>query len=380
MSDLNSFTNKNRDVSTMNNLTSFNGYYTNIYREPFISGFSFIFMTKPLLFIDPVKPSNTKDYSKKLAYQNMTRDPLFTQYITGENLNDSDLNIIKMLSYNTTYRTSNFMPIFTNDCKSFDATDLNLEQLSAFDTKQGFSLPMPAYSSQSKASGSFNISVSEDANLDFTKIMSIWVNYIENITSGVFDANPEMITNGELDYTSSLYYFLLEPDGKTLKYWAKYTGCWPSAVQYSALRYSKKSNEPVELDLPFNYTIKEDMNPRILEDFNRVSLKIETDNIVLDTSKGYTSVKDSPLLNQNSSIQDEIVTNAFEIVMNNPDRDPLVLYVPGKTTTGMTDSTVERFELSFGASGYTSKYLAEALGVYNDSEDENIMSGYWKEG
>ena len=56
--------------------------------------------------------------------------------------------------------------------------------------------------------------------------MGLWVNYIANITDGTFNANPEMIPRRILDYTSSIYYFVLEPDGKTLKFWSKYTGCW----------------------------------------------------------------------------------------------------------------------------------------------------------
>lgn len=378
MSKISSFTNKNTDIATMNNLTSFNGYYTNIYREPFISGFAFIFMTKPLLFIDPIRPSDTKDYTSKLAFLNMTKDPLFVPYINGENITDSDLSIVKMLSYNTAYRTSNFMPIFTNDCKSFDVTDLSLEQMTSFETKEGYNLPRPSHSTQSRAANSFTISVTEDANLDFTKIRSLWVNYIDNISSGIFDANPERITLGELDYTSSLYYFLLEPDGRTLKYWSKFTGCWPTSVQYSALRYAKKSNDVVELDLPFSYAVKEDMNPKILEDFNRVSLKVETDNILLDTSKGYSSIKDNPLLNPSSSVKDEKITNALDLARKDPNRDPLVFFKYGQTDGTAPDLTADRFELSFGDNGYKSKYLEEAFEI-NDKADPKVMSGYWKE-
>ena len=373
---MDSYTNKNADLATLNNISSFNGFYTNIYREPLINGFSFIFMTKPLLFIDPNKPTSTKETSKKLAYLNMTRDPYFTQFITNEKMNDMDMKIVKMLSYNTDYRTTNFMPIFTNECKSFDIGDVNMEQFTAFDTKQGYSLPMPTFSTQSTAANTFNISVTEDSNMSFTKIMSIWVNYISNITDGTFDANPEMITEGALDYVSSLYYFMLGPDGKTIKYWAKYTGCWPMNIPYSPLRYAKKTNDLVELDLQFSYTVKEDMNPKILEDFNRISLNIDVGKLDYENNEQYTTIKESPLLNEEKAKSNSIIKSAMDIAMENDDRDPLVLYKAGMNTGAYTDYRADRLELSFGKNGYISPYLKEVFGT---EPTEKSMTGYWNE-
>lgn len=373
---MDSYTNKNIDLANLNNLNSFNGFYTNIYREPLVNGFAFIFMTKPLLFIDPNRPSTTKDSAKRLAYLNMTRDPYFTQFITNEKLNDMDMTIVKMLSYNSDYKTSNFMPIFTNECKNFDIGDVNMEQSTAFDTKQGYSLPIPTFSTQSSAANTLSLSVTEDMNMSFTKIMSLWVNYISNITDGTFDANPEMITEGALDYTSSIFYFMLGPDGKTLKYWAKYTGCWPLNIPYSAMRYAKKNNDIVELDLNFAYTVKEDMNPKILEDFNRLSLNVEVGKLDYENGEQYTSIKNSPLLNQEKAKSNSLIKSMMDNALANPNRDPLILYVEGENTGAYTDSRADRFELSFGKNGYISKYLSE---IFDSEPTEKSMTGYWSE-
>lgn len=371
------YTNKNADVANLNNLSSFNGFYPNIYREPLINGFSFIFMTKPLLFIDPNKPSSTKNASRKLAYLNMTRDPYFTQFITNEKMNDMDTKIVKMLSYNAEYKTSNFMPIFTNECKNFDIADINMEQITAFDTKQGYSLPMPSSDTASSAASTLSLQVTEDSNMSFTKLISLWVNYISNISDGTFDANPEMITEGALDYVSSIFYFLLGPDGKTVKYWAKYTGCWPTTIPYSPLRYSKRSTDVVDLDLSFAYAVKEDMNPKILEDFNRLSLNIDIGKLDYENGEQYTSIKNSPLLNQEKAKSNSLISSAMTIAMDNPDRDPLVLFVEGKAGEGSnSDARSDRFELSFGANGYISPYLKDVFGI---EPTEKSMTGYWNE-
>lgn len=373
----NSFTNKNNNPSNYNNLMNFNGFYTNIYKDPFTNGFAFIFVTKPLLFIDPVKPSSSKQASKKMAYINMTRDPEFAQFLDAEKMNDLDARLVRMLSYNLDYRTSNFLPIFTNEFRSFDSNDVVMEQTDVFDTKQGYRMPMPTYKTQSEGAGQLNISVSEDANLDFTKMMMLWVNYISNITDGVFDANPEMITNGTLDYTSSIYYFVLEPDGQTLKYWAKYTGCWPTTIPYGMFKYAKKTNEIVDLDLPFVYTVKEDMNPKILEDFNRVSLKIDYGKIESDNTGGYyTPIQESPLLNQEIMMRDAKVSESIKLAMADPDRDPLVFFKKADFDGTNTDQRQARFILSFGDNAYKSKVLDE---VFDKDSNEKSATGWWEE-
>ena len=356
------FTNMNNDLSIINDLTKFHGFYDNVYRDPFVGGNAFIFMTKPLLFIDPRKP-NKRDNKSMLAYINMTRDPVFVQYLLTESLSDKDKTLVDSLSYKTEYFDSSFLPIFTNQCKNFDTSDVTMEQLDAFDTKQGFKQVLPMHKSSSEGSGAISINVTEDSNLDFTKIMKLWVNYISNITDGTFDANPDMINNGVLDYVSSIFYFVLAPDGKTIKYWAKYTGCWPTAIPYGAMKYSKGSSEVVELDLNFNYMVKEDMNPKILEEFNIISLKLTGNTnlktLVTEIDNSFSSIKDSPLLNRNRMLQElPSVRNTLE----SRNRDPLIFYKETSSSGLMaTDGVDSHFELLFDDNGYKSQLLSDIL-------------------
>ena len=61
----NSFTNKNTDQAILNDLSRFHGFYNNVYRDPFIGGNAFIFVTKPLLFIDYMAPKKTDTTPKQ---------------------------------------------------------------------------------------------------------------------------------------------------------------------------------------------------------------------------------------------------------------------------------------------------------------------------
>lgn len=387
------YVNLNQDNSIIDSLTRFNGFYTNVYRDPFISGNAFVFVTKPLLFLDPIKPA-VKEYKRNMAYMNMTRDPVFTQFLKTEQLNDMDDSIIKSLSYIENYTESNFLPIFTNECKSFDIQDVTLEQYDAFETKQGHKQVLPSHKTMSEAANNISISVTEDSNLSFTKMLTLWVNYIANITDGTFDANPDMVLNGCLDYMCSIFYFVLEPDGKTLKYWCKYTGCWPTTIPYSPLNYSKGSNEPVDLSIPFQYMVKEDMNPRILEDFNTIALNLTGENkleYIIDDY--YSALGESPLLNREMLLQFKGTT--AKLFLESSRRDPIILFKDRSTKGIHSDSTNKKFELIFDDKGYQSELMNSILGedankyYINDSKTNEYaksgedlrwdMSSYWTE-
>ena len=311
---------------------------------------------------------------KHLSYINMTRDQFFLQFLDSEKLNNNDAELVRMLSYDTSFRKTNFLPLFTNQLKSFDSQDITIDQTDAFETKQGFKYPIPTYTTSSEAMSTLSLSVYEDSNLDFTKMMTLWVKYIKNITDGTFNANPEMISQGALDYTSSIYYFVLAPDGRTLKYWCKYTGCWPTSIPYGALKYQKKSAEITELDIQFVYTIKEDVDPRILEDFNRVSLMMDSSNYNVSTKTMsvdgyYESIKNSYLLNKSS-----LMASEEKAYIMNPDRSPLVFYVAGTSDGKNTDKTSDHFELDFGERGYKSERLDE---IFERKSDEKTSTGYF---
>lgn len=360
---------KQAQQAIMDDLTRFSGFHTNRYREPFLNGFAFIFMTKPLLFID-YKNSNT-DKKNRLAYMNMARDPFFVQYLDEECENKLDKKLVEILSYNTDkYNVSSFIPMFTNQFRNFNSGDVSLGTTDAFDTEKGYMETLPTFSDQSKGASQISFQVQEDANMSFTKLLGLWVNYIDNISSGVFDANPDMVLNGALDYMSSIYYFVTEPDGKTLKYWCKYNGCYPSAIPYSSISFDRGSFEFLQLPISFNYTVREDMNPKILEEFNILSFKLMDQDIgQFYASTGlYSSIKNSPLLNAEKmkTTPGLDLSSTFE----SEKRDPIVLFA--ESGEGYQDASEKReshFELVFDDYGYTS----EIETIFQDAYKNNGM-------
>lgn len=378
-----SFTNKNRDQEGIDNLTSFFGFNQHSYLDPSINGYALLFVTKPLLFLYPlVPPQGSSDYNRVLAYENMTKDPYFSMFLLPESGNEKDKLIIKQLSFDDFSDTpSYFLPIFTNNTLSFSPNDITLDTVNLWQTREGYSIAMPTSITQSETSGTINISVNESSNLDFIKITTLWTKYINNISNGTFTANPDMIKNNMLDYTSSIYYFVLEPDGTTLKYWARFTSCFPLSAPISALQYQRGNMDKTQIDLSFTYSLKEDMNPKILEDFNMLSLKVvnssfntqgneleEYSSFLSDTqvdiSNDYVSYKNSALLSK------EKLQAMYASTISAADRDPIIFYAPPKLSLTTNDETTGVYKISLGKNSLKNKVLTSITGnsEYNYSD------------
>jgi hypothetical protein len=353
------YVNTNSDVAGFESVTRFDSFFVNRYQDGFVTGYSFVFVTKPSLFIFPYKPPEGSDTLLKLAYENMTMDQFFVQFTASESMKNNDKIIAEQLSFfegqfPSNYRRSNFLPIFTNKSRGFTSTDVAMEQQEAFETKQGFRMPLPTFKTQSEAASSLSIPMFETPNLDVIKTLGLWVNYISNVTDGTFHANPRAVKSGIIDYMSSIYYIVLEPDGRTLKYWAKYTGCWPNVIPLSQLSYRRGDPNIVELDAQFVYTSKEDMSVAILEDFNRVSLDIVQTSRIIETGD-YLSSKRSPFLERG-----QLTANPNYSAES---RSPLVFYKDGSSSeSANANRPSDKFELSFGADTYRNTFVEDKFG------------------
>lgn len=133
-------------------------------------------------------------------------------------------------------------------------------------------------SKDSKIGGTINIQFAEDDTLTVTKIMKLWVEYTEGVYLGeVFSAeglsqNFIKTQNSFIDYMSSIYIFNTHADGSTLLHWSRYTGCFPLTIPYNNFQSEDGDVHIIDrVDVKFAFAYKEDLNPAILTDFNKVS-------------------------------------------------------------------------------------------------------------
>jgi hypothetical protein len=168
------YVNTNQDTANYENITKFDSFFSNRYAEGFVNGFSFIFITKPSLFLYSYKPSNNNPLLN-MAYENMTKDQYFTQFLASEAMNRGDRTIVEQLSFfdQLNPEKQNFLPVFTNRARGFTVQDVTMEQQDGFTTKQGFRMPIPTNKTQSEASSNLSIPVFETPNLDVTKTLGL---------------------------------------------------------------------------------------------------------------------------------------------------------------------------------------------------------------
>lgn len=162
-----------------------------------------------------------------------------------------------------------FNPLLSNLAQSLEVADDSLDSLETGETFTGYKMSYAKHNIKSITSGNLTIKFKETFDLAVTHTHQLWVDYESNVYKGIFEPKREYIYNKELDYACDIYYFLLDSDGETIKFWSKYYGCYPLNVPKSVYSYDFGSRvEFPELQVSYNYIYKEDLSPTALVEFN----------------------------------------------------------------------------------------------------------------
>lgn len=244
--------------------------------EPLYSGFNYVFFTAPELSLTAsrfnggtgngtVLMGNNGNFLKLPGYG----DSIYTE------------DMVSMLAG----ERGTFMSLFTNRAASIPASDLVLDSLEYSETWNKYKIPIGSTKKDTQIAPNFEIQFQEDSKLSILKSIRLWTEYIQGLFTG--DVVSSYAARGSLsdtqnsiiDYMCSIYVFSLRPDGKTIQYWAKYTGVYPTKESYSIFQ-SEDSNINVIQKVPveFQAAYKEDMHISILRDFNLVGKQKTIDN------------------------------------------------------------------------------------------------------
>jgi hypothetical protein len=128
-----------------------------------------------------------------------------------------------------------------------------------------------------------------------TKLIKAWMMYIEAVTFGKLspgnrytletaskDGTNTTLTQQirAINYMSSIYYFKLAPDGKTISYYNKYTGVFPKLLGNSV--FSSDNKENIKQTATFQTNDFEDLDTDIISEFNILAK---------DTNEGFKIIK-----------------------------------------------------------------------------------------
>lgn len=105
-----------------------------------------------------------------------------------------------------------------------------------------------------------------------TALFFYWLEYMRCVTRGSMMAYADDIDEQRLNYTVSIYRFLLDPSRRYITKYAKFTGCFPTALSIGAM-FNKNPGEyfvqsASNITVPFMCNKIEYMDYAILMDFN----------------------------------------------------------------------------------------------------------------
>ena len=285
--------------------THFNRYRFADEVDYMTSGIGYIFMTRPHLNIidnEDIQDNFLLAISKGTSQQSQ---------MIKQNL---------CANYNTTGGSaidSKFMPIITSSAESFETKDNILKIRETGENFVGNKIVYGDVQTESLNADTFNIEYTEYSDGSLLLLHKTWVDYIHavkinkirpkrynnvkevTLVSSIFkgaddrEYGEDYVMSRTIDYASSLYYFLLDPDGTTIRYWCKYTGVFPTSVPYSAMSFKLGENSLKKLNIVYQYSFKTDMDPYTLEEFAYLTSFSIADTCKLRESKPNSSFKES---------------------------------------------------------------------------------------
>lgn len=255
----------------------------NIYKNrrqldnPLITGYNYIFFTCPRLSLIEAQFNTSSIENGSDFYKNNARQ-LGLPMQDNDSIYDSDI-ITALAGGGGLYK---FIPLLTNTAIKYSSADEKLDTMDYAETWNKFKIVIGTTNQDSRLAGNFQIEYLEDDELHIMKLHKLWTNYIEKVFLGDIVSIAALkasnlgatgaFSAGVIDYMSSMYHFSTLPDGKTLTYWCKYTGVFPTTNPFSNFTSDDGSvNVQGSVPIEYQYSFKEEMRIHILEDFNIVS-------------------------------------------------------------------------------------------------------------
>jgi hypothetical protein len=243
------------------------------YPDYFLNGtLGYVVMTRPDLniFDDDKMAANGSGMIYSNLHEQMLNDPQM-YYILN-----ADLETAKCLTkgYSSYHH---FNPLLSNTLTSLDISDETIDTMETGETFTGFSTQYAKSNIKSMSAGTINLKFPETFNMSITHSHQLWCGYESNVYRGTMMPKDEYIWNRELDYACDIYYFLLDKQDMIIRYWCKYTGCFPINVNKSVFSYDvgTELSHP-ELSVTYSYFAREDMSVMNLNEFNNNSGGIKT--------------------------------------------------------------------------------------------------------
>lgn len=256
-------------------------------------------------------PDRNLAHNKSVTHVFFTRPDLNILIPNGGGANQQTLNntetamvwrrypeIFKLLTASNRCGDKNdFNMLLSNQVQTFDIQDETLTQNKAGKSWNEYEMVYgDAYSG--RTAGEFSCNFIETSDYSIINMLKLWITYIDNVARGAWSPSYDLYGRGRhqieyshvysktLDYAASAYVFKCGPDGEDVLYWSKYYGVFPLNTGAGALAWDNNSpiGDSPKLSIRFAYSMKRDMSPISLVEFNNIAKVPLTGTIVSEDS------------------------------------------------------------------------------------------------
>lgn len=171
--------------------------------------------------------------------------------------------------------TTPFIPLLSNTCVSVEgAKDASMEIHQYEEDKFSANLTVPKGFDEMWSTGQLTTSFEDIAYSPTALLFMVYLFYIHYVSRGHIMTTREHETERVLDYTMSIYIFVLGGDGRHIERWAKFTGCYPTSFPFSQqILHNVNIDKDVlqKFSISWNFNRYEPMDPQVFTDFNFLS-------------------------------------------------------------------------------------------------------------
>ena len=177
--------------------------------------------------------------------------------------------------YSSTHYTTPFIPLLQNCCtQCTGAKDFNLAEFTYEEDEFGMSQKVPTGMDDLWGPGTLSTNFEDIAYGPVALMMMVWVLYIHYVSRGYITTTRSHVTERILDYTCSIYVFVVGDDGRKIERWGKYTGCYPTTYPMAQqLEHNTAVDHEMlhKFSISWQYNRYEPMDPNVFTDFNFIS-------------------------------------------------------------------------------------------------------------
>lgn len=168
-------------------------------------------------------------------------------------------------------KKSPFMFPLMNLLKEANMQDVEFSTKPSPSNRLDISIEYPMDYMESLAGIPLELTFNMDRYDTVLNMINIWTMYMTEIKKGNIRPKLKHQLLNMFESSCAIYQFVTAEDGQTIKFWAKWTGCYPQSIPYSEKSHAKRKNlAGTDVSVSFYAPFFKPMRPSVIHEFNEL--------------------------------------------------------------------------------------------------------------